>query len=521
MRFKLSKSVIGHHLLAFDFDDGIKQHWQLMQKSWTHFKFPKFVSPTLWIGLLSLITVLPLFAVESLKPRTRVVILSDISNEPDDQMSLVRFLTYANEFEVEGLIATTSCWRRTHPDRKTVLDVIDAYEEVYPNLILHAEGYPKADYLRTITLSGVDGYGMNAAANQLDNEAINHIIEVLDQKDPRPVWFCAWGGANTLGGAVMKLQKERPSDVKRLVSKIRGYEIALQDDGFAYIAHHFPKTKLLSARLLWKGISKTTPTFNAWSESWGGNNTVFSSSWISEHVQNNHGPLGAQYPDAVYLWEGDTPSFLHIIPNGLRDPEQIGQGGWGGRFHSTKQLNVRTGSGNDTVDALLDQYRDYELYSDANDSWSFEGHSYENEYCSVFRWREDFQNDFAARMDWCVADNFNKANHHPVAALNGDRSKDIIEIPANPGETVKLSAIGSKDPDGNTIDYQWMIYHEAGNFPLQLKLERSRGVETTLNIPESKQDSFIGKTIHVILKITDNGIPNLVAYRRAIIRVGH
>lgn len=492
-----------------------------MLRSWIQFKLPRLVSPVLCIVNLGLITALPLFAVESLNSRTRVVILSDISNEPDDQMSLVRFLTYANEFEVEGLIATTSCWRKNNPDRKTILDVIDAYERAYPNLMLHADGYPTADYLRSLTLSGVDGYGMSAAANQLDNIAIKHIIEVLNRDDPRPVWFCAWGGANTLGGAVMKLQRERPSEVGRLVSKIRGYEIALQDDGFAYIAHHFPKTKLLSARLLWKGISKTTPKFNAWKESWGGNNSVFNSSWMSEHVQKNHGPLGAQYPDAIYLWEGDTPSFLHLVPNGLRDPERIGQGGWGGRFHSKRKGNVRTGSGNDTVDALLDQHLDYEVYSDAKDSWNYKGNSYDNEFCSVFRWREDFQNDFAARMDWCVADSFKEANHNPVAVLNGDHSKRIIETSAKSGQAVILSAAGSSDPDGNLIAYEWMIYKEAGNFPLQLKLERSRGVETTLNIPESNGDSFIGKTIHVILKVTDDGIPNLVAYRRAIIRVAH
>ena len=94
----------------------------------------------------------------------------------------------------------------------------------------------------------------------------------------------------------MKLQRERPDDAARLVGKIRGYEIALQDDGFAYIAHHFPEARLISARLLWKGISKTVPKFNNWPESWGGNNDVFNAAWIKQHVQDGHGPLGEQYP---------------------------------------------------------------------------------------------------------------------------------------------------------------------------------------------------------------------------------
>lgn len=48
--------------------------------------------------------------------KPRVVILTDISHAPDNQQSLVRFLTYSNLFDVEGIIATTSCWRKNDPD---------------------------------------------------------------------------------------------------------------------------------------------------------------------------------------------------------------------------------------------------------------------------------------------------------------------------------------------------------------------------------------------------------------------
>lgn len=95
--------------------------------------------------------------------RNRVIVCTDISNEPDDQQSLVRFLTYANEFDIEGIIATTSCWKKNDPDTATILEVIDAYETVLPNLLLHSPGYPSAEYLRSITRFGVDGYAMKAA----------------------------------------------------------------------------------------------------------------------------------------------------------------------------------------------------------------------------------------------------------------------------------------------------------------------------------------------------------------------
>jgi hypothetical protein len=46
--------------------------------------------------------------------------MTDISNEPDDQQSLVRALTYSNDIELEGIIATTSCWKMSDPDTAAI-----------------------------------------------------------------------------------------------------------------------------------------------------------------------------------------------------------------------------------------------------------------------------------------------------------------------------------------------------------------------------------------------------------------
>ena len=468
------------------------------------------------------------FGGESQAEKLRVIVLTDISNEPDDQMSLVRFLTYSNEFDVEGIIATTSCWRQKDPDISTIHEVIDAYGAAYPNLTAHADGFPTADYLHQIAKRGVDGYGMGVVDGQLDNEAVQLIVAALKKEDPRPIWFSVWGGGNTLGAAVRKLQQEEPDHVEDYVRKIRGYEIALQDDAFAYIAHHFPDVQLISAKLLWKGISKTTPQFGAWSESWGADNSIFDAAWISQNVQNNHGPLGKMYPTADYLWEGDTPSFLYLIPNGLNDPEFPSMGSWGGRFTRQKQANVRSGTGNNTVDGLLDRHRDYQVYSDTHDQWQYQEQTYDNEYCTVFRWRSDFQNDFAARMDWCVASDFKSANHNPTVVLNGDCSaNNILRINASIGESLKLSAAGSSDPDdGDELSYAWMLYPEAGTFDGKVSIEAANSESAQLTIVsdrksdlDSKSDYNHPKTFHVILKVTDSGTPNLVAYRRAILLI--
>src|ERR1041384_3537873 len=58
--------------------------------------------------------------------KQRVVVMTDIANEPDDQMSMVRFLVYSNHFDVEGLIATTSTWMRNNVRPDVIHTLIDA-----------------------------------------------------------------------------------------------------------------------------------------------------------------------------------------------------------------------------------------------------------------------------------------------------------------------------------------------------------------------------------------------------------
>ena len=68
--------------------------------------------------------------------------LTDISNEPDDEESLVRFLVYANEYDVEGLVATTSTWLRSKPREDLIRRQLDAYGQVRDNLLRHSSASP-------------------------------------------------------------------------------------------------------------------------------------------------------------------------------------------------------------------------------------------------------------------------------------------------------------------------------------------------------------------------------------------
>ena len=118
-------------------------------------------------------------------------------------------------------------------------------------------------------------------------------------------------------------------------------------------------------------------------------------------------------------------------------------------------------------------------------------------------------------MDWCVADEFQKANHAPVAILNGNKTKDILRLQAKAGDSISLSSAGSSDPDGQAFTTTWFVYREAGTFPGEAKLSAQSGETTTLVAPQIEKPS----TIHVILQLEDSGQPHLFAYRRAVITV--
>ena len=49
-----------------------------------------------------------LHAATEQEPKPRLIVLTDVGGDADDEQSMVRLLLYANEFEIEGLIASAS-----------------------------------------------------------------------------------------------------------------------------------------------------------------------------------------------------------------------------------------------------------------------------------------------------------------------------------------------------------------------------------------------------------------------------
>ena len=142
---------------------------------------------------------LPGSHVDDFSGHPRVIVISDIGNEPDDQMSFVRLLLYSNELDIEGMIAATSTWQKTVIHPETMRMLIEAYGQVRPNLLLNAKGWPNADELEKRVYAGQAGYGMDAAGDTSDGARA--IVRAGSTDDPRPLWISIWGGADTWQGA--------------------------------------------------------------------------------------------------------------------------------------------------------------------------------------------------------------------------------------------------------------------------------------------------------------------------------
>lgn len=450
--------------------------------------------------------------------KPRIIVTTDITNEPDDQQSLIRLLLYANDIDIEGLIGSTGVWKLSDPATHVIHECIDAYAKVYDNLTLHDREYPSAESLHNVTVTGNRGYGMSHVSGR-GSEGSRLIIQAADKEDTRPLWLLAWGGANTIAQAIWTVSQTRsPAELDEFLSKIRVYDLAAQDDAGAWMAKTYPQLFVIRNVTAYKGMSFRFSS-TAWNHTRGGDETVVSREWVKANIQENHGPLGQLYPDALHIWEGDTPTYFYLMPNGLNDPDYQWQGSWGGRFSRQKQKNVNLvlqeyGGADCSKGCFVNEtfYTDYWLYADTNDTWEYQDKVYSNQWATIFRWRTDFQNDFAARMDWCTNPP-EQTNHPPVVAIGDDSSTRVIYVEAQAGEQLRFSAKKSFDPDDDQLTFKWWIYSEAGTYEGMVPIENDTRSRISIKVPEDLKQ----QTIHLMLTVRDNGTPGLTRYRRVVI----
>ena len=83
----------------------------------------------------------------SAEVQPRFFVLTDIENEPDDAQSMIRLLGYSNQYDVEGLVVTTSIHKKNLVSPQRIRQIVRAYGKVRDNLKKHEPGFPTADFL--------------------------------------------------------------------------------------------------------------------------------------------------------------------------------------------------------------------------------------------------------------------------------------------------------------------------------------------------------------------------------------
>lgn len=416
--------------------------------------------------------------------RPRIIIETDAGGDPDDEQSLVRFLLYANDFDVEGIIANRAVARdgeNKNPERTgmgIIRRMIGAYGSCYPKLGQHDRRYPPAEQLLARTVPGYEDR----------DEGVQLVIQAVDRDDPRPVWFCNWGTDNGSAASCLTRALDR-------VLKERGQE------GYAKFKS---KLRLASADKFGDHTTKLDPPFPLWVDTfspeigrrrWYHRFSALTATAggfdIERDVRTGHGPLGEMYPTNTThkQKEGDSGTFVYLIPNGLNEPLQPTWGGWAGRYGP--------------MDGFAG--KPY-FWANQADTWKGTTHR-EN---TLARWAEHLQNDFAARMDWCVR-NFKDANHPPLVKLAGERMRTVRS-----GARLALDASASSDPDGDKLSFTWIAYPEptayAGPVPA---IEGEGTSQATLVVPAAKKPT----SLHLVLAVTDSGKPTLTRYARIVLDI--
>lgn len=289
---------------------------------------------------------------------------ADRMSDPDDIQSMIRFMLYANEFQVEGLVASSATFANI-AKKQNILDLLDLYDKVDDNLRKYDIRYPTADYYRSVTFQGLSGTWGKSLNNNIgkekDSEASDAVIKIVDNPDTRPVWFCVWGDCSNIAQAIWKVQQTRSKTAfQAFLSKMRIYQVAKQDDTIDWLMENFPDLFIIYPKTTFMGIFG------------GPGDPLGNQQWIETNIRKNHGPLGAIYPLTAMsvngIKEGDSPSFMYLVGSKIKktNPEDPTKENWGGQF-------VRLANTNHWVDGV--------------------GAS------SISKWKAEYQADFAKRAD--------------------------------------------------------------------------------------------------------------------------
>ncbi len=478
---------------------------------------------------------------EKISDVPRTIVTTD--GEIDDVDSFIRMLLYANEFKIEGLVISSSMWHYKGDGKGTTFTsememtkdiygektdlrwpgvqwmnpLLDAYDEVYPKLSQHAEGFPTADYLRSLVKIGnIDFEG----EMEKDTEGSDFIKASLLDDDMEPLYLQVWGGTNTIARALKSIEDEYKNSsnwesiYKKICDKAIIYAILDQDATYRkYIAPNWPDLKIFyNSNQFW---CFAYPWKRAVPKS---QHYLFEGEFMGKEIINNHGPLlkqyysygdgqkqegddehihgdldkikGGQWGDFGqydFISEGDSPAYLHLMDVGLDNINHPEWGGWGGRLVQSKEQPNRWEDGEAAAD--------YNPFTEEMDPT----------YPQI-RWVEAIQEDFAARADWCISD-YENANHPP--SVRGISPK---RIDAKAGDTINLK-IEATDPDGDELETTYWIYKEVGDYSGNVQIT-TNGEEALVDLPANQPGE-----LHVIAEVKDSGKHPMTRYARFVILV--
>ena len=406
-------------------------------------------------------------------------------------------------------ICPCESWRWAE-DEQFVHDAVGAYEEVYDNLIVHDQDYPSpSELMSKIRVGNVEFEGDISE----DSPGSDYIKSLLLDAEEGPLYLLAWGGQSTIARALKSIRDQYRGTLQwpNVRSKVSEKAVILafadQDDTYtSYIEPNWPEIEF-------RNMANSTFGYGARGAVLPEDQVYLSADWTGENI-SSRGPLGELYrvwgdgkqmvegdifdyfgfsgltddelremgyvvwlpvqEEGSFISEGDTPTYMNLLDNGLRGWADSTYGGWGGR------QGADVGPGGPDPD-----------YSSA-------------------RFFGAAQRDFAARMAWSVTPAFSEANHQPEVRVEG-----LLDISARPGETIRVEAAVS-DPDSGEVSVRWWQYEEVDSYPGPVSLSDTSSLAMSVEVPT---DAAPGSTIHLILEATDDGTPALTRYQRVVVTI--
>ena len=478
--------------------------------------------------------------------RPRCIITQDA--EVDDMNSLIHVLLYSNEVDIQGIVQSSSKFhwkgvagqkeeKYTKPYRwpgtEWMQKYLNAYQKVYPNLKKHDKSYPAPAYLKSVTKVGNIGYKGEMDSATEGSELIKKTI--LDN-DERTLYLLAWGGTNTISRALKDIEKEYKGTKqwdairKKIINKVVIPACDEQDETYSeYIAEEWPEIKFMSCSqmssyaYMWRTQPEDSSKKTLYADfmlknlirkhgalldnyvTWG-DGTYLDGEEPGSQFGTNEDLLDSldwwggfnpvqKYQRYDFLSEGDSPTFFMLLDTGLRTLEDVTNGGFSGRYAKADKKNSKG--------------QEVNYWSPVKDTYVKEdGSTMKVE--SSWKYIDDIQNDFAARADWCITNDYAKANHAPKVSVT-----EGTDIKASAGETLKLHAIAT-DPDDDYVTVSWSEYTDASTTETALTLKGAASDTISFKIPE---DAKAGQKIHLIVQTQDDGEHTLTHYQQVIITI--